>query len=614
MHPTSTVLLSLILLLASPTVAQEFVPNLTEVQGQRELSGWMIARPLQVADAVVEGMGPQQAAALADAGLRTLSGFTILEYIPQTDEYLFRLPERTTERQVIEALMKTGSFDYVEPDWYLYPLATPNDSRYSGQWHHQPSRMQSADAWDIHTGGTAVTVGICDTGVRTSHEDLLLNRQEGYNAVDRVWESAGGSIGAVHPHGTQTTGCAAANGNNGVGVSGVGWNLSHRMMRVTNRGNGGAYSSDLRHAARTSIEAGDRVASVSYSGPDSASNLTTATYIKSIGGLLIWAAGNDSRNLNFGDRDADDLIVVGATTSGDGLASFSAYGAFVDLTAPGSGVLTTGSRNNSRYDSVSGTSFSCPLTAGLAALIWSADPNLTPNQVEAILKSGVDDLGTGGVDAQFGYGRINSYGSLVLVAGPPTPTAPTASFSGTPTSGTSPLTVQFNDQSSDTPTSWSWDFGDGNVSTAQHPSNIYATQGDYTVTLTATNAQGSDTMVRSNYVSVTAPGSTTGSGFILSKDPGFATSDTIFSRSDTLYMKVWNDQFDVGNMRWTWWKLKKGPGSVQQNFVNHGDGTFTASFALTNLPTSATSWGWSARVEDYSGVSLRPKVTITVNP
>jgi len=187
------------------------------------------------------------------------------------------------------------------------------------------------------------------------------------------------------------------------------------MLRVSNSSGGGAYLSTLNHAARTSIESGDRVASVSYSGVDRLSNLTTATYIKSIGGLLVWAAGNDGRNLTYGNRDADDIIVVGATDSSDTLAYFSAYGQFVDVTAPGMSVYTTDAGSDSDYAYVSGTSFATPLTAGLAALIWSYDPSLTPDEVELILKQGCDDLGSSGVDDTYGYGRINVYGSLSYV-------------------------------------------------------------------------------------------------------------------------------------------------------------------------------------------------------
>jgi len=186
---------------------------------------------------------------------------------------------------------------------------------------------------------------------------------------------------------------------------------------VSNGSGGSVNLSVLQHAARVSIESGDRAASVSYTGSDNASNLTTAAYIKSIGGLLFWAAGNDNRNITFGNRDDDDIIVVGATDKIDDKTYFSSYGPFVDLTAPGIYILTTDSDSNNDYATVGGTSFATPLTAGLAALLWSKDPSLTPDQVEDLLKQGCDDLGPSGVDNTFGYGRINFHGSLSLVGG-----------------------------------------------------------------------------------------------------------------------------------------------------------------------------------------------------
>ena len=100
------------------------------------------------------------------------------------------------------------------------------------------------------------------------------------------------------------------------------------------------------------------------------------------------------------------MIVVGATTSSDALASFANRGSFVDLTAPGQGVRTT--NDSGGYSNVSGTSFACPMTAGLCALIWSKNPSLTPQQVEDVLRMSCDDLGAAGVDDNFGFGRINS--------------------------------------------------------------------------------------------------------------------------------------------------------------------------------------------------------------
>ncbi len=387
-----------------------------EVTGVMQFSGQVIAKPLQFDVMADRGMTQQEISGVIAQTDALLAQFVEVWYEPLVDHHVLRVPAGMTDAQFVASLLSTGLFEFVEPDWTLFPIANcTTDTNLPSQWHHNSNRMASCEAWGIHTGTAAVTVGICDTGVQTNHPDLLLNRKEGYNAVNRVWESNGGQIGPVHSHGTMTTGCAAANGNNGKGVSGTGWNLSHRMMRVSDSSSGSANLSDLTHAALTSIQAGDRVANVSYSGVNSSSVRSTATQIKNLGGLLTWSAGNDGANLNWGNRDADDVIVVGATTSGDSKSSFSAYGASVDLMAPGSGVYTT--NTGSGYAAVDGTSFSAPLTAGLIGLIWSYNPGLTPDEVEAIIKAGCDDLGSAGVDNTYGYGRIDSYESLLLAGG-----------------------------------------------------------------------------------------------------------------------------------------------------------------------------------------------------
>jgi subtilisin family serine protease len=391
-----------------PGPANEFV----EIRGAMEFSGRVIAKPKQAQELAKQGLNQQQIDAHAVRVEAELAQYQLHGYEPIAEHHILDVPADLTENQLIRHLMGTGLFEFVEPDWILFPIACPNDSGFNSQWHHNANRMQSCDAWSLHTGGPSVTVGICDTGVQTNHPDLLLNRREGYNAVNRVWENQGGQIGPVHPHGTNTTGCAAANGNNGVGVSGTGWNLSHRMMRVSNSPDGSASLGDLTHAALTSIQAGDKVANVSYSGVNSSSVRNTATQIKNLGGLLVWAAGNDGATLNWGSRDADDVIVVGATHSGDAIEGFSARGPSMDLVAPGSSIYTT--NTGSSYGFATGTSFAAPLTAGLIGLIWSANPGLTPDEVEDFLKSGCEDLGTSGIDNTYGYGRINSYNSLIL--------------------------------------------------------------------------------------------------------------------------------------------------------------------------------------------------------
>jgi len=589
-----------------------------QIPGEKEFSGRLIVRPWQPDDLARQGLSMAEAAVRIVQARTMVQRYHVREYVSTTDEYILEVgtPGRD-DLAAARELIASGLYQYVEPDWIVYPVACPNDSRFGSQWHHQANRMNSCAGWDITTGDPAISVGICDTGVLTTHEDLQLHRLEGYNAVDRLWESQGGQVGPVHPHGTETTGCAAANGNNGIGVAGVGWNLSHRMLRVTNSSSGNAFLSDLTHAARTAIESGDRVASVSYSGVDSNSVLTTGTYIKSIGGLLVWAAGNDGRRLTFSNRDSDDVIVVGATDSGDSLAWFSAYGPMVDVTAPGTSILTTDGNGNNRYAAVSGTSFATPLTAGLCALIWSADPTLTPDQVESILKQGVDDLGPTGADDTYGYGRIDVFGSLSLVGGGGGGggggTPPVANFTASPTSGTAPLTVQFTDTSTGNPTSWSWDFGDGGTSTAQNPTHTYQNAGTYTVRLTVSNADGSDTLVRTNYITVSSGGGFTGEGFILSKNPDFSTDDRVFSRNDTIYMLVWSDRIDYTNMRKAEWELRDpNKRKIKQPLTNNNDGSFTASFNLANLPSNATTWTWKGKIEDNNRNKYNPTTTITI--
>lgn len=270
---------------------QQFV----EVPGELEFSGQMISRPVQADDWAENGVSQLEAGANIELARDLMQAFELVEYVPETDEYIFKLGEEQTENGTAQELMASGVFQYVEPNWTCYPTECPNDPRLGTQWHHGASRMQSCDGWDLHTGNPTTVVGICDTGIRTTHEEFQQHRQEGYNAASRRWENAGGQINDINGHGTSTSGCAAANGNNGRGGSGVGWNLGHRMLRVTNSGGGGASLGDLTHAARTSAQAGDKAVNVSYSGVTSSSVRSAATYVKSQGGLLFWSAGNSGQ-------------------------------------------------------------------------------------------------------------------------------------------------------------------------------------------------------------------------------------------------------------------------------------------------------------------------------
>jgi subtilisin family serine protease len=384
----------------------------TEVPGVRQFRGVLVARPVQAANGPRLGLATDATEAMRAAAIEELKAFEVLNHFAEVDEYLIQVPEGENENLTAARLMAGGNFEYVEPDWTVFPVGCPNDTNFSQQWHHGGSHLDSCDAWEIETGSPDIVVAICDTGLRTTHRDLLANRREGLHVPSLKWENAGGPIDDVNGHGTACSGCAAGNGNNSRGIAGVGWNLGHRTMRVTDASSGDASLSNLTLAARRAAEVGDRVASVSYSGVNSSSVNTTGAYLRGLGALLVWAAGNESAQ--YGGSREDSVIVVGATDTGNQLASFSNYGSLIDVVAPGVNIRTTSSSGDNNYTYISGTSFSCPITAGLCGLIWSRNPNLSPAQVEQILRDSCTDLGAAGPDDVFGYGRIDAYDAMRL--------------------------------------------------------------------------------------------------------------------------------------------------------------------------------------------------------
>jgi subtilisin family serine protease len=396
---------------ASVAMAQ-LAPALQPVPGERQLSGRLVVRPIEPESARRRGMDAVAAERRARQARALVASMAVERRVAEVDEYVVKVPDGEDDLQAAQRMVSTGNFEYVEPDWIVFPIGCPDDSFFALQWHHAANRLDSCSAWGLDTGSSDVVVAICDTGILASHQDLLLHRREGFHVPSQTWEGDGGPVSDINGHGTACTGSAAGNGNNGLGIAGMGWNLGHRMLRVTDWSDGSAYLSDLTFAARFAADQGDKVVSVSYSGVDSASVATAGSYVRSKGSLLFWAAGNSATSLS-GSRE-DSVIVVGATDRSDGRASFSNYGPLVDLFAPGVDIATTHWTGPTSYAYASGTSFACPVTAGLCALIWSRNPSLTPAEVESILRESCTDLGTAGVDSTFGYGRIDAGAALAI--------------------------------------------------------------------------------------------------------------------------------------------------------------------------------------------------------
>ncbi|MBK7404191.1 MAG: S8 family serine peptidase [Phycisphaerales bacterium] len=305
------------------------------------------------------------------------------------------------ENALSRSLMATGLFEYAVPNWMCFPLETPNDPQYGNQWHLP--QINAPAAWDHTHGDGSMIIAFTDTGVLKTHSDLAGKFVNGYDAYNNIAEDDGGSVDDINGHGTHVAGCAGAIGNNANGVAGVNWNTRLMMIRVAVNSGGGAYYEDLLEGAQWAIEHGAKIVSASYSGVDYEPIQTMGAYIHSIGGIYMYAAGNDGRNLS--SFDWDDVVVVGASTYGDARADFSAYGVAIDVFTPGVDIGST--TRDGGYAWWSGTSMATPVTNGVASMIWTADPSLTPQEVEQILFTTCKDLGAPGNDSTYGWGRVD---------------------------------------------------------------------------------------------------------------------------------------------------------------------------------------------------------------
>ena len=322
------------------------------------------------------------------------------------------------EETIAQQLVQTGAVEWAEPDYVVDAALTPNDPYFTSQWAH--TAIASTGAWDISTGSTNILMAVCDTGVNSAHVDLANNVVlPGYNTYLNSTYTTD-TVG----HGTMVAGFADAQGNNGLGVAGVSWKVKVLPVRITYAdGVGSAYLSDMAEGLMYAADKGAKVINCSFSGYQYDTIESAASYARGKGALVFFAAGNDGLDIST-YRDSANIVVVGATTSTGTRASWSNYGTPIDLVAPGASVMSTDM--NGGYSTGSGTSYASPIAAGLAALVFSINPALTPDQVEQILKSTCKDIGTAGEDSVYGFGLIQANAAATaaqqtLVVNPPPP-------------------------------------------------------------------------------------------------------------------------------------------------------------------------------------------------
>ena len=337
------------------------------------------------------------------------------------------------EEKAAAALARNPNIDFAELDILLEPNDTiPNDPYWNDPYFWHLKKIDAPLAWDLGTGH-GIIVAVCDSGVDVTHPELAGKLVPGWNVVSNNDDTS-----PIAPHGTWVAGVVGAASNNATGVPSIAWDAQIMPVRVTNDPSGSAYSSDIAAGIAWAADNGARVVNASYYLLWSSKAVTeAANHLRSLGGLLFVSAGN--YNLDPGAASNPSMVIVAATDENDARASFSNYGAYLDLAAPGTRIWSTNVASDPKtlYQLVSGTSFSSPLAAGTAALLMAAAPELSPDQVEAILKETAFDPTSNDFDPNFGYGRLDAGAAMLAALGTPVDTAPPTVAITQPESGSS---------------------------------------------------------------------------------------------------------------------------------------------------------------------------------
>jgi thermitase len=355
---------------------------------------------------------------------------TITAQNPPIRSFVVKLAPNLTMQDAGEFLRALPGVRYVEPNYLAFAFATPNDPYFSQQYG--PQRIQANLAWDIWQPQRTVYIAIIDTGIDSNHPDLTNKMRRHSNGAVYGWNTLNNTTNALddNGHGTHCAGIAAAEINNGVGIAGVAaWNPNVansrayvQLMPVKVLSSSGSGSLDaVARGITWAADNGAHILSLSLGAGSGAQQLQDAVnYAWTRGCLVVAAAGNGGSSSPQYPAYYTNCIAVAATDSSDRLASFSQYGSWVDIAAPGVGILST--IPNSRYASYDGTSMACPHVAGAAAVLWSHNPSLTNAQLRAALETNVDPYQPlSGRTLAPNAGRVNVYRALQAVSGNPTP-------------------------------------------------------------------------------------------------------------------------------------------------------------------------------------------------
>ncbi|MFL9582986.1 S8 family peptidase [Stenotrophomonas sp. AB1(2024)] len=411
-----------------------------------------VATPTALASSLKAAAAAVPAAQGRALGLQKLRTLAIGPTVVKADRPL----DVAESELLMRRLAADPNVEYVEVDQLMRATLTPNDARLSEQWGFGTSNasINVRPAWDKATG-TGVVVAVIDTGI-TSHADLNANILPGYDFIsDAAMARDGGGrdnnandegdwyganeCGAGYPaansswHGTHVAGTIAAVTNNSTGVAGTAYNAKVVPVRVL--GKCGGYTSDIADAIVWA--SGGTVSGVpANANPAEVINMSlggsgscSATYQNAINGAVsrgttvVVAAGNSNTNVSSAvPANCANVIAVAATTSAGARASFSNYGAGIDVSAPGQAILSTLNSGttvpgSASYASYNGTSMAAPHVAGVVALVQSVAPTaLSPAAIETLLKNTARTL-PGACSGGCGAGIVDADAAVTAALG-----------------------------------------------------------------------------------------------------------------------------------------------------------------------------------------------------
>ncbi|MDQ0192614.1 S8 family peptidase [Paenibacillus wynnii] len=285
----------------------------------------------------------------------------------------------------------------------------PNDLLFSTYQWNLPA-IETELGWRLSKGSNDVIVAVVDTGVQANHPDLKGKLLAGYNAITNG-STPDDDVG----HGTHVAGIIGALVNNSEGVAGISWyNKILPVKALDNSGAGTTYS-----VAEGIIWAADNGAKVinlslgNYADSQFLHDAIRYAYDRDI--VIVSAAGNDNTERPGYPAAYPEVLAVAATNASAEKASFSNFGDYIDLTAPGESIAST--YPDSQYAALSGTSMASPHVAALAGLVRSLNPDLSNTEVMKLMTDQAIDLGTPGQDKYYGWGQIDIFKTLQAAGG-----------------------------------------------------------------------------------------------------------------------------------------------------------------------------------------------------